>query len=71
MELTWHTFQDRRGERMHVAVAGRHRYMVTRNGWLVVTMKYSDLSIYEGKLRATTNAKLYAAELAEVGGPRS
>lgn len=70
MTMTWNTFKTRQGETMHVAFGARHRYMIRASGHLLVTMKRADESIYEGKFRATANARLYAGELEEAGGPR-
>lgn len=70
MTMNWYTFKTRQGDKLTVAFGARHRYTVQTNGRLTVTMKRADESIYEGSFRAITNARAYASELEESGGPR-
>lgn len=65
----WATFVDRHSMRTTVAIIGRHRYTIIGYGYLMVSMARSMESIYEGQFRAVANAKSYAEELAEAGGP--
>lgn len=69
MTMTWYTFKTRQGETMQVAFHGKHRYMISRGGWLVIAIKRADTSIYEGMFRSPANARCFAGELAEFGGP--
>ena len=66
----WTTFTDRHNLRTTIAIIGRHRYTITSSGYLMVTMARGMESIYEGKFRAVANARSYAEELADAGGPR-
>lgn len=66
--MNWNTFTTRQGQKLQVAISGQHRYTV-RGGNLTVTMKYGDVSLYEGRMRAAANARSYAEEIAHKGGP--
>jgi len=70
VNLTWYKFKTRQGRTLEVAVYGQNRYTIAPTGFLMVSMKYGETSLYEGMFRAKPNARAYAAEIARNGGLR-